>query len=178
MLSILFHLLFNMNVLYGVIAIAAVGAGIYFTLGPVIFLKTIMDIRTWFVLAAILAVLGFAHGQKQNAELKKEIAAAAQQSTADKGALETTNLRVIQRGQRQQQSTRLQQVIIQAPPGTEEDALLDAIAAERPTYHNILQSTPRQSDAKQAQPSPSATDRAPVLSGGVLRKRPDVVVVP
>lgn len=165
MFSILFHMLISPWALGGAATFIGLGVLCYFMLGPVVLWKIVSDIRTWFVVAAVLAVLAFAHGEKQNAALKADLAQATQQITADKGADKTTNLRVAQKTKRAVQSTRLQEAITHADPGTEEDALLDAIAAERPDYHG-------------AQVPHDGVDRAGLAVFDGLRKHPDVAVEP
>jgi membrane protein implicated in regulation of membrane protease activity len=154
MLSLLFHLLFNPGALMGVLGIAAIAAGIYFTMGPLTLIKIATDIRTWFAIALVLAFLAFAHAEKRAETLEKKVDAAAQQHTSDVDATKTTQLRVEQKAKRQVQSTRLQEAITHAPPEQAEDALLDAIAQDHPDDH----------------PSSRPADR--------LRKHPDGVVVP
>lgn len=165
MFSILLHMLFSPWALGGVAALIGLAVLCYFTLGPVVLWKIVSDIRTWFAVAAVLAVLAFAHGEKQNAGLKADIAQATQQITSDKGADKTNNVRIAQKTQRAAQATRLQEAITHADPGTEEDALLDAIAAERPDYHGT-------------EAPYDGVDRAGLAAFDGLRKRPDVAVEP
>lgn len=181
MISLLLHMLLTPYALYGVLALAVIAAGIYFTAGPAALLKIATDIRTWFAIAAVLAVLAFAHQEQANADLKQQIATAAQQTTATTDGAKTTQLRVDQQTKRASQSQRIHQVIAQAPPEQAEDAVLDQIARER---GQRLANAPSQIETKH-DPDPAsppvaqrAPDRAAAGASGRLRKQPDVVVVP
>jgi hypothetical protein len=185
MLMLLLHMLLTPYALVGVLLLAGVGAVIYFTLGPVTLMKVACDIRTWFAIGAVLAVLAFANVEKQNADLKAQVAAyaaqtAANQKTADTDAKTTTDTRATQKAGRQAQSTRLQQRIDHAPPGQAQDAVLDGIAAERP---DLAAAAPApaapahptaQPPAAAAKPLPGA----PAPAAGGLSKRPDGAIEP
>lgn len=168
MLTLLLHMLISPATLWGVGGLVLIAVGLYFLAGPVVLWKIASDIRTWFAIAAVLAFLAFAHNEKQNNDLKAQIAQAAQQSTADKDAQKTTELRVKQKTARATQTQRYQAAITNATPGTEVDTLLDAIAAD-------------QARSPVARAAPSDKDPVPgpaVGSGDGMRKHPDVTVVP
>lgn len=168
MISLLLHMILTPYALYGVLALALIAIGLYFTVGPVALLKIAMDIRTWFAIAAILAVLAFAHQEQANRDLKQQIDQQAQQSTATTDGAKTTQIRVEQKTKRATQASRIQSAIVQAKPGDAQDAVMDAIAAEQANPN------PKVKNAS----SQGAVDRAPVPTADGLRKRPDVVVVP
>lgn len=165
MISILLAMLFNPWTLGGIVVLVVAAVALYFLAGPVVLWKIVADVRTWIAVGGVLAVLAFAHGEKQNQELKADLTRIEQQQDATKDALATTQLRSEQKTQRAAQTSRLQAAIQQAAPGTEEDALLDAIAAERPEYHGA-----------QAAGQPAAG--AGAVSADGVRKQPDVTVVP
>ena len=163
--SILLGLLFNPNALLAYLGLAVVGVGIYFTLGPARLIKIAADIRVWFALALILAVLAFAHAEKRNNQLEAQIAQAAAQAQADGDAGAVTDTRQRQQEGRREQTNRIDAAIQAAPAGEAQDAALDAIAAERPDHHGTQHE------------DPTLADPLPVAADG-LRKQPDGVVVP
>lgn len=163
--GILLGLLINPNALLAYLGLAVVAAGIYFTLGPARLLKIATDIRTWFVLALVLAVLAFAHSERRNDDLEAQIAAAAAQAQADRDAGAVTDTRQRQQEGRREQTNRIDAAIQAAPAGGAEDAALDAIAAERPDHHGL-----------QDEEDPARAD--PDVAADGLRKQPDGVVVP
>ncbi|AXQ68682.1 membrane protein [Caulobacter phage CcrPW] len=166
MFSILLHMLISPATLWGVGGLALIAVALYFLAGPVFLWKLASDIRTWFAIAAVLAVLAFAHNEKQNSDLKAQIAQAGEQKTADKDAQKTTELRVKQKTARASQTQRYQAAITNATPGTEVDTLLDAIAAD-------------QAPVVRTAPPVQGPVPGPAPGGGDgLRKHPDVTVVP
>lgn len=86
MTSILLGLLFNPGALMAYAGFAVLAVGIYLTLGPARLLKIVGDLRTWFALALILALLAFAHAEKRADDLEAQVAAAAAQGQADRDA--------------------------------------------------------------------------------------------
>jgi hypothetical protein len=184
MFMLLLHMLMNPWTLGVVAALAVIAVGLYFTIGPVKLLALVMDIRVWFAIAGVLAVLAFAHQEQQNADIKTKLENAQQQSTATTDGAAATTLRTTQQAARTAQTGRIQKAIAAAKPGDEEDAALDAIAAERgqapaPVVPPpVAQATPKP-ETPHVQPPPQvAPDRAPVPApDGVRHKRPDVVVV-
>ncbi|MFN3836836.1 MAG: hypothetical protein ACK4MI_03895 [Brevundimonas sp.] len=163
--GILLGLLFNPGALLAYAALGLVAVGIYFALGPARLLKIAMDLRTWFAIGAVLAVLAFAHQEKRNNDLEAQIAAAAAQGQADRDAGAVTETRLRQQDDRRQQTQRIDDAIQAAPPGEAQDAALDAIAAERPAYHGL-----------QDEEDPARADPGAAPDG--VRKQPDGVVVP
>lgn len=163
--SILLGLLFNPGALIAFAGLALVSAGIYFTLGRARLLKIATDIRTWFALALVLAVLAFAHAEKRNNALEAQIAAAVAQGQADRDAGGVTETRQRQQEDRREQTQRIDDAIQAAPAGEAQDAALDAIAAERPDYHGL-----------QDEEDPARVDPGADADG--MRKQPDGVVVP
>ncbi|WP_312084707.1 hypothetical protein [Brevundimonas sp.] len=162
--SILLGLLFNPGALIAYAGLALVAVGIYFALGPARLLKIATDIRTWFALALILAVLAFAHSEKRADALEAQIAVAAAQGKADRDAGAVTETRRQQQEGRRQQTQRIDDAIQAAPPGEAQDAALDAIAAERPDYHGL-----------QDEEGPARADPGATADG--MRRQPDGVVV-
>jgi hypothetical protein len=130
MLGVLLSILVNPYALLGLVAAAAIGAIIWFTAGPVKFVAIVTDIRTWFVLGAILAVLAYANVVKQNRDLKASFEAATvkNQATSDKDAQAVTQTRAVAHTKRATQSSQLQEKIDHAQPGQAEDDVMDAIA--------------------------------------------------
>ena len=163
--SILLGLLFNPGALIAYAGLALVAVGIYSALGPACLLKIATDIRTWFALALVLAVLAFAHAEKRNNALEAQIATAVAQGQADRDAGAVTETRRRQQEGRRQQTQRIDDAIQAAPPGEAQDAALDAIAAERPDYHGL-----------QDEEDPARADPGAAADG--VRKQPDGVVVP
>lgn len=168
MISLLLHMLLNPMTLVGVLAIAVLAAGVYFTAGPVKLLQIAVDIRTWFAIAAVLAVLAFAHQEQVTADLSAKLTQQTQQTTATTDGAKTTQLRVDQKTHRAVQGNRIQQAITTAKPGGAEDAVMDAIAVEQTNFNPEVKNVPSQ----------GVVDRAAVPAGDGLRKRPDGVVVP
>lgn len=184
MFTLLLHMIMNPWTLGALAALALIAVGLYFTIGPVKLLGIVMDIRTWAVIAGVLAVLAFAHQEQQNAEIKTKLENAQQQSTATTDGAATTTLRTTQQAARTAQTGRIQKAISAAKPGDEEDAALDAIASERgqtvPAIPPpvVVPPTPKPETSHVQPPPQVAPDRAPVPSpDGVRHKRPDVVVV-
>lgn len=163
--GILLGLLLNPGALIAYAGLALAAVGIYFTLGPGRLLKIALDLRTWFALALILAVLAFAHAEKRNNDLEAQIAAAAAQGQADRDAGAVIDTRRQQQEGRRQQTQRIDDAIQAAPQGEAQDAALDAIAAERPAYHGL-----------QDEEDPARADPGAAADG--VRKQPDGVVVP
>lgn len=163
--GILLGLLFNPGALIAYAGLALAAVGIYFTLGPARLLKVALDIRTWFALVLVLAVLAFAHSEKRADALEAQIAAAAAQGQADRDAGAVIDTRRRQQDDRRQQTQRIDDAIQAAPPGGAQDAALDAIAAERPAYHGL-----------QDEEDPARADPGAAADG--VRKQPDGVVVP
>lgn len=197
MTSILFHLFFNPWALGAVAVIALIAVAIWFIpgLGPAKLLKIALDLRTWAVLAGILAVLGFAHQEKRYNEMKDQIAGMAQQHTADVDAVKTTEFRAEQKEKRTGEGRRIQSAIDRAKPGSAYDDVMDAIANVRgdpvaqgkppiqvvpaPKLPAEKQSEPEVPNAK-SNPPPAA-ERAPARPApgpdGVRVKPEDVDVV-
>lgn len=185
MLMLLLHMLFTPYALGGVVLLAGIGAVIYFTLGPVTLMKVACDIRTWFAIGAVLAVLAFANVEKQNADLKAQVAdyaaqTAANQKTADADAKTTTDTRAAQKTVRAAQSTRLQQRIDHAQPGHAEDDVLDAIAAERPdgAAAQPAPTAPAHPPAQPPAPAAKPLPGGPAPAAGGVSKRPDGAIEP
>lgn len=197
--SILFHLLFNpfSGIGVGLLAVAAVAIWFIPGLGPAKLLKIAVDIRTWFVIALVLALLAFVHAEQRTDKLEKQIASATQQKVADTGAQQTVQLRTTQQTKRQAQATRLQASIQRAPPGQAQDAVLDAIAAEQgqhveaaPVDPPAPVAPPPVSPPQPAQvphasvqppvvpPLPAAAAPGPQPPAGSLRKPIDGTLVP
>lgn len=166
MLSILLALLFNPASLWTLAALAGVVALLWATAGPQFVLKVAADIRTWFILGLILAVMAFAHSEKRANDLEAKIETAARQQQADEDAQESQARRSRQRETRRVENDRITERIEQAPQGQKHDAALDGIAAERPDYHG----------AQVEEDLPGPADQQPAADG--VRKQPDGVVVP
>lgn len=164
--SILFGLLFNPHSLLAYLGLALVAAGIYSTLGLPRLIKIATDIRVWFAIGAVLAVLAFAHAERLNDDLEAQIAQAAAQAQAVDDAHQVTDTRQRQQEGRRAQTQRIDDAIQAAPAGEAEDAALDAIAAERPDYHG-----PQDED-------PDHAGDLPVDPDDGMRKPVDGVVVP
>lgn len=152
----LLHLLLHPYVLVGLIVLGAIAVGAYYFLGPVRFAQIACDVRTWFAVFMVVAVLGYANVEKQNADLKAgyERATAAAEQTATVDTAKTVKLRTVQVAARKVQTHHHQEIISHAPPGQALDSLLDAFAADRPDLG----------------PAPQPHDR--------LHKQPDGVVEP
>jgi membrane protein implicated in regulation of membrane protease activity len=132
MFPIILHLLLNPGFLIGLVVIALIAAGIYFTMGPLTLLKVATDIRTWFILAFFLLVLAYAHTEQRADALEQDVKQSKTVQTATTDGAKTTELRVQQKTKRQTQSNHLQESISHAQPGQAQDDLLDAIAQDRP----------------------------------------------
>ena len=177
MFSILLALLFNPASLWTIAAIAGLVALLWVTAGQQFVLKIATDIRTWFVLGLILAVMAFAHSEKRANALEDKIEAAARQEQADEDAQQSQARRSRQRETRRIENDRINERIEQAPQGRKHDAALDGIAAERPDYHGAQDEALDQraeAQARQAGGAPAGVQ--PAADG--LRKQPDGVVVP
>lgn len=195
MISLLIHMLLNPWSLGAVAAIIVVAVGLYFVIGPVKLLKLALDLRTWAVIGGVLAVIAYAHLEKQNADLTTKVENAQQQTVASDDGQKTTQLRVTQQAKRAGQSQRLHAVITKPRPksdaGDAEDAVMDQIARERgqhvpdapnqptptpvpkPETKHVVQSVPVAPVVAQRVP-----DRAAVPAPRGMRKQPDVTVVP
>lgn len=199
MILILLHMLMTPYTLVAIGALVAIAVGLYFTVGPAALLKIVFDIRVWLAIAAVLAVLAFAHSEQQAADLNKRLDSMTQQNTATEDAGKTTAFRSDQKAKRAVQASHVQHVLDTAKPADVEDAVMDAIAAERgdplsshsaPPIQKVPAPvvappapTPQPEVKHVVQPAPKRAqvvpDRAPVPSpDGVRIKRPDVVVVP
>lgn len=135
MFGFLFTLLLHPYTLIGLGVLIAIGVGLYFLMGPVKFIALICDIRLWGAVAGVLVLLAYCNVEKQNADLKSQVASAAaqfkqNQTTAVADAKKTTDQRAAQQAHRKTQTARLQEKIDSAPPGQAQDDVLDAIAAE------------------------------------------------
>lgn len=177
MFSILLALLLNPASLWTVAAVCGAAALAWFTVGPALVIKVASDIRTWFILALVLALMAFAHAEKRNQALEEKLDTAIAQAKADTDAQKSQERRARQRETRRQQTDRIAERIEQAPPGQKHDAALDGIAAERPDYHGAQDEALDRRAKAQARPTGGvpAGDQ-PVADG--LRKQPDGVVVP
>lgn len=201
MIGFFIHMLLNPWSLGAVAVIAVVGVALYFILGPVKLLKIALDLRTWAVVAGILAIVAYSHLEKQNADLTSKVENAAHQTIATNDAAATTEFRAHKQVKRAEQSGRIHQAITaprpQAERGDAEDAVMDQIARERgqpvpaaPTPQPEPTQTapapaPKPETKHVVQPTPvapvvaqRAPDRAPVPAHRGLRKQPDVTVVP
>lgn len=184
--SILWTLLFNPNALFGYLVLAALAVGIYFTMGLPKLIKIATDIRVWFAIGAVLAVMAFAHMEKRNNELEAEIKFAKAEATSVEDAATVTDTRQRQQAGRRAQTQRIDTAIRTAPAGGAQDAALDAIAAERPDYHGAHDDALDQRQAAQPAAQPPAGEppllrrsgTMPVVAGDGVRKQPDGVVVP
>lgn len=177
MFSILLALLFNPASLITVAAIVALGALLWITAGPAFVLKIATDIRTWFILGLILAVMAFAHSEKRANALEEQIAGAARQQQADEDAQESQARRSRQRETRRIENDRITERIEQAPQGQKHDAALDGIAAERPDYHGAQdEALDQRAQAQASDPGGRPAVQQPAADG--VRKQPDGVVVP
>lgn len=164
--SILLALLLNPAALWAIAAVCGATALAWFTLGPAFVIQIASDIRTWFFLGLVLAVLAFAHSEKRADALEAQIAGAARQAQADADAQASQARRATQREVRRVEADRISEWIDQAPAGEKHDAALDAIAAERPDYHGT---TDEEEDL-------AGADAGPAADG--LRKQPDGIVAP
>lgn len=196
MTSILFALLFNPNSFMVYAVLIALALGIYFTMGLPKLIKIATDIRVWFAIGGILAVLAFAHMEKRNQDLETQIKAAAAQAQSTEDGAAVIETRQRQQAGRRAQTQRIDDAIRTAPTGGAQDAALDAIAAERPDYHGALDDAldQRQSAepavaapvAQQPVAQPPAGEppllrrrgTMPVVAGDGVRKQLDGVVVP
>jgi hypothetical protein len=196
MISLLIHMLLNPWSLGALAAIVVVTVALYFLIGPVKLLKLALDLRTWAVIGGVLAVIAYAHLEKQNADLTTKVENAQQQTVASDDGQKTTQLRVDQQAKRAGQSQRLHAVITKPRPKTDvgdaEDAVMDQIARERgqhvpdaPPVQTAPMPSPQPETKHVVQPVPVAPvvaqrvpDRAVVPAPRGLRKRPDVTVVP
>ena len=176
MFSILLALLFNPASLWTIAAICGAVALAWFTIGPAFVIKIASDIRTWFVLGLVLAVMAFAHGEKRNQALEAKLDTAIAQATADDDAQKSQERRSRQRETRRVENDRITDRIEQAPEGHKHDAALDGIAAERPDYHGAQDEALDQRAQAQPQAGGPVAVVQPAADG--LRKQPDGVVVP
>lgn len=176
MFSILLALVLNPASLWTIAALCGAAALAWFTLGPAVVIKIASDLRTWFILALVLAVMAFAHAEKRNQALEDKLDTALAQATADTDAQKSQERRARQRETRRQQDDRITARIEQAPAGQKHDAALDGIAAERPDYHGAQDEALDRRALAQAQTRRPAADVQPADDG--MRKHPDGVVVP
>ncbi|USN14218.1 putative inner membrane spanin component [Brevundimonas phage vB_BpoS-Papperlapapp] len=177
MFSILLALLLNPATLWTIAAVCAAVVALWFTVGPAFVIKIASDIRTWFILGLVLAVLAFAHSEKRADALEAQIAGAARQAQADQDAQKSQARRAAQRDVRRSQNDRITERIEQAPQGRKHDAALDGIAAERPDYHGAQDEALDRRAEAQARPTGGAPAGDQPAADG-LRKQPDGVVVP
>lgn len=201
MISLLIHMLLNPWSLGAAAVVALIAVALYFVIGPVKLLKLALDLRTWAVVAGILAVIAYAHLEKQNADLTAKVNNAAQQTTATNDGASTTELRAHQQVQRAAQSGRIHQAVVAPRPksdrGDAEDAVMDQIARERGQKVPVAPSTPPEPTQSAPAPAPKpetkhvvqpapvapviaqrVPDRAPVPAPRGVRKQSDVTVVP
>lgn len=177
MFSILLSLLLNPNSLWTIAALCGMAALLWFAVGPSVVIKIATDIRTWFVLALVLAVMAFAHSEQRAKALEAKIEAAVAQQKADVDAQKSQERRAAQREVRRNQSNRITERIEQAPVGEKHDAALDGIAAEDPDLHGAQdEALDQRAQAQSRQAGGAAVEPQPVADG--LRKQPDGVVVP
>lgn len=177
MFSILLALILNPASLWTIVAVCGAVVLAWFTIGPAFVIKIASDIRTWFVLALVLAIMAFAHGEKRNRDLEAKLDTAIAQSTADKDAQTSLERRARQRETRRNQNDRIAERIEQAPVGRKHDAALDGIAAERPDYHGAQdEALDQRAQAQAAQAGSPPVVQQPAADG--VRKQPDGVVVP
>lgn len=165
MASILLALLLNPASLWTIAALCGLTALAWFTVGPAQVIKIASDIRTWFALALVLAIMAFAHAEKRSQALEDRLDAAIAQATADRDAQASLERRAEQRESRRRQDDRITERIDQAPAGQKHDAALDGIAAERPDYHG-----PQNDQDLAGDPAGPAADG--------MRKHPDGAVLP
>ncbi|SRR6266567_1409664 len=124
-------LFFNIPMLIAVLALAAVAAGIYFTLGPVKLIQIALNWKTWLVVAAIFGGIALWHSSTKIAEQQTQIDTAAVIIDSGKDSQAVITTHVQKKEKRQVQQNTEQAVIDQAPVGEELDALMDEIAREQ-----------------------------------------------
>lgn len=124
-------LFFNIPMLIAILALAAVAAGIYFTLGPVKLIQIALNWKTWLVVAGIFGGIALWHSAHTIKDQQTQIDTAAVIIDSGKDSQAVITTHVQKKEKRQVQQNTEQAVIDQAPVGEELDALMDEIAREQ-----------------------------------------------